>query len=71
MRTTTVVKLKTGDIFTADNGESWWELETNDRERDGRRLFARCVESSPDADVAPGDVESAVYNDDHKVVVRL
>jgi len=71
MLATTADKLKAGDVFTADNGESWWKLEANDRDRNGRRLFARCMESNPDADVVPGDIESAVYNDDHEVVVRI
>jgi hypothetical protein len=71
MLATTAEKLKPGDVFTADNGESWWKLECNDRDPQGRRLFSRCVEANDDAEVAPGDVESAVYNDDHEVLVRI
>ncbi len=71
MLTATVAGLKTGDVFSADHGETWWRVEHNNRESAGtRRLYCVCVGSGAD-DVATGDHESVVFNDDDEVVVRI
>lgn len=71
MLTTTVKQLKRDDVYTDDGGESWWKVECNDRDRVGRRIFAECVQANPGADEVPGNMQSAVYSNDHEVVVRL
>lgn len=60
-----VAELRKGDEFTADNGWSWWKVQSAKR----GEVACSCISSQNPAH-RPGDSDSFLFLCDDRVIVR-
>lgn len=67
-------QLKPGDVFTDDDGETWWKVTSiaHEPRHEGYRIFSECVETQVQVSdlITIGSYQSGLYDADERVVVR-